>query len=125
MNHLPHLIESFIHFGLCPFEALLRQELSDLSLFFLFHDAVIANQSGSTDFRRWTIYGYEQWQALDSLRLVGGVNFDHLVFLNVRLVASGPTAAVFTEDNLRKTYGGRLAILDNAGQALSKQEWTL
>jgi manganese/zinc/iron transport system ATP- binding protein len=57
------------------------------------------------------------------LRTVGRY-FDHLVFLNVRLVASGPTAAVFTEDNLRKTYGGRLAILDNAGQALSTQEWT-
>ena len=25
MNHLPHLIESFVHFGLRPFEALLRQ----------------------------------------------------------------------------------------------------
>jgi manganese/zinc/iron transport system ATP- binding protein len=44
--------------------------------------------------------------------------FDQLVLLNVRLVAHGPTAAVFTEENLRKTYGGRLAILDAAGEAM-------
>ncbi len=50
--------------------------------------------------------------------------FDHLVLLNVRLVAGGPTAAVFTEDNLRKTYGGRLAILDTVGEAVRAQERT-
>ena len=35
-----------------------------------------------------------------------------------RVVASGPTAEVFTPENLRKTYGGRLAILEAAGEAL-------
>ena len=44
--------------------------------------------------------------------------FDHVVLLNMRLVASGPTAEVFTPENLRKTYGGRLAILEAAGEAL-------
>src|SRR3989442_8707362 len=44
--------------------------------------------------------------------------FDHVILLNMRLVASGPTAEVFTPDNLRKTYGGRLSVLDNAGEAL-------
>ncbi len=50
--------------------------------------------------------------------------FDHLVLLNVRLVASGPTAAVFTEDNLRQTYGGRLSGLEAAGEAFRAQEPT-
>jgi manganese/zinc/iron transport system ATP- binding protein len=44
--------------------------------------------------------------------------FDHVILLNMRLVASGPTEDVFTPDNLRRTYGGRLAILDAAGEAL-------
>jgi manganese/zinc/iron transport system ATP- binding protein len=48
--------------------------------------------------------------------------FDHVVMLNVRLIASGPAEVVFTEDNLRKTYGGRLAILETVGQAVSAQE---
>jgi manganese/zinc/iron transport system ATP- binding protein len=49
--------------------------------------------------------------------------FDHVVLLNVRLVASGPTAEVFTPENLRKTYGGRLAVLESAGDALRAQGW--
>lgn len=50
--------------------------------------------------------------------------FDHVLLLNVRLLASGPTSTVFTEDNLRKTYGGRLAILDAVGEAVEAQEKT-
>jgi manganese/zinc/iron transport system ATP- binding protein len=44
--------------------------------------------------------------------------FDYVVLLNVRLVAAGPTETTFSPENLRKTYGGRLAILDAAGEAL-------
>jgi manganese/zinc/iron transport system ATP- binding protein len=44
--------------------------------------------------------------------------FDQVVLLNMRLVASGPTAEVFTPDNLRKTYGGRLSVLETAADAL-------
>jgi manganese/zinc/iron transport system ATP- binding protein len=44
--------------------------------------------------------------------------FDQVALLNMRLVASGPTSSVLTPDNLRKTYGGRLAILDAAGEAM-------
>src|SRR6185503_17907261 len=44
--------------------------------------------------------------------------FDYTVLLNVRLVAAGATEAVFTPENLRKTYGGRLAILDAASEAV-------
>jgi manganese/zinc/iron transport system ATP- binding protein len=37
--------------------------------------------------------------------------FDWVTLLNVRRIASGPVAEVFTEENLRKTYGGRVAFL--------------
>jgi manganese/zinc/iron transport system ATP- binding protein len=49
------------------------------------------------------------------------VYFDQVVLLNMRLVACGPTKHVFTNENLRKTYGGRLGILEAAGQALAEQ----
>jgi len=42
--------------------------------------------------------------------------FDHVVLLNMRVVAAGPAREVFTEDNLRKAYGGKLALLDQVGQ---------
>ena len=38
--------------------------------------------------------------------------FDWLVLLNMRVVASGPTEEVFTQENLQKTYGGKLSLLD-------------
>jgi manganese/zinc/iron transport system ATP- binding protein len=44
--------------------------------------------------------------------------FDYVALLNVRLVASGPVETTFTQENLRKTYGGRLAVLDAAAEAL-------
>ena len=50
--------------------------------------------------------------------------FDTVVLLNVRLVAAGPTETTFTEENLHKTYGGRLAILDKLGRAVQAQERT-
>ena len=39
--------------------------------------------------------------------------FDWVTLLNVRRVASGPVGQVFTEQNLRQTYGGRVAFLRN------------
>jgi manganese/zinc/iron transport system ATP- binding protein len=48
--------------------------------------------------------------------------FDHLVLLNMRVVASGPTETVFTPENLRKTYGGRLSILEEAAEAVQRIE---
>ncbi len=44
--------------------------------------------------------------------------FDHVILLNMRLIASGPTAATFTPENLHKTYGGRLNVLDQAAEAV-------
>ena len=44
--------------------------------------------------------------------------FDYLVLLNMRVVASGPTSKTFTRENLQKTYGGKLNLLDDVAQAL-------
>ena len=48
--------------------------------------------------------------------------FDSVVLLNMRLVASGPVETPFTEDNLRKVYGGRLSLLAAAGEAVRTRE---
>ena len=37
--------------------------------------------------------------------------FDHVMLLNVRRIASGPVDDVFTDDNLRLTYGGHVGFL--------------
>ena len=46
--------------------------------------------------------------------------FDEVVLLNMRLIATGPTADVFTPENLRKTYGGKLALLDQLGEKMAQ-----
>lgn len=48
--------------------------------------------------------------------------FDHVVLLNMRVVANGPTETVFTTENLQKTYGGRLTLLDRATEAMRRRE---
>lgn len=37
--------------------------------------------------------------------------FDHVLLLNVRAIDSGPVDEVFTEENLRLTFGGRVGVL--------------
>jgi manganese/zinc/iron transport system ATP- binding protein len=46
--------------------------------------------------------------------------FDHVILLNMRVVASGPVDEVFTQENLQKTYGGRLTLLSEASEALAR-----
>lgn len=46
--------------------------------------------------------------------------FEYIIMLNTRLVAAGPTEEIFTEDNLEKTYGGQLTILNSIGERLKK-----
>jgi manganese/zinc/iron transport system ATP- binding protein len=46
--------------------------------------------------------------------------FDYLIMLNMRVVAAGPVADVFTPENLRRTYGGRLTLLDRAVDAMGQ-----
>lgn len=40
--------------------------------------------------------------------------FDSVLLLNVELQAFGPTAETFTQEKLQRTYGGRLAFLDQS-----------
>ena len=47
--------------------------------------------------------------------------FEHVLLLNGRVVAAGPVAEAFTPDNLRRTYGGRLTLLDDAAAALARR----
>ncbi len=47
--------------------------------------------------------------------------FDMLLLVNLRVVAFGDTAEVFTEELLQKTYGGRLTILSKIAQEVKNQ----
>ena len=51
--------------------------------------------------------------------------FDHVVLLNMRLVAAGAVEEVFTAENLQRTYGGRSTILTRAAEALFAHKATL
>jgi manganese/zinc/iron transport system ATP- binding protein len=44
--------------------------------------------------------------------------YDWMLLLNFRLIAAGITDTVFTPDNLQKTYGGRLTLLDRVSEAV-------
>lgn len=49
--------------------------------------------------------------------------FDHVLLLNTRVIAAGPVSgpeSVFTPENLQRTYGGRLTLLDQAAQAVAQ-----
>ncbi len=46
--------------------------------------------------------------------------FDHVILLNTRIVAAGPVATTFTRDNLHRTYGGRLTLLEDAAAAVAR-----
>lgn len=48
--------------------------------------------------------------------------FDWVVLLNLRLIAAGPVAEVFTPANLQRTYGGQLKILTQAAEALLRRQ---
>jgi len=51
--------------------------------------------------------------------------FDHLVLLNTRLVASGPTSEVFTDQILTDTYGGRLTTIAKISQEMENKEFPM
>jgi manganese/zinc/iron transport system ATP- binding protein len=46
--------------------------------------------------------------------------FDSVVLLNQQVIAFGATGEVVTDENLRRTYGGRLTLLDRAESALQE-----
>jgi manganese/zinc/iron transport system ATP- binding protein len=47
--------------------------------------------------------------------------FDQLLLLNQHVIAFGPTQQVGTDENLKKTYGGRLSLLEQADESLRRQ----
>ncbi|RME76252.1 MAG: metal ABC transporter ATP-binding protein [Planctomycetota bacterium] len=47
--------------------------------------------------------------------------FDWLVLLNMRVIAQGPTETVLTEDNLARTYGGRLNLLSRVAELVARE----
>jgi len=51
--------------------------------------------------------------------------FDYVVLLNMRVVAHGPVEEVFTPENLQKTYGGRLTLLEEVSEAMRRRERSL
>ena len=51
--------------------------------------------------------------------------FDYVILLNMRVVAAGPVDEVFTSENLQKTYGGRLTLLDEVTEAMRRRERSL
>jgi manganese/zinc/iron transport system ATP- binding protein len=51
--------------------------------------------------------------------------FDYVVLLNMRVVAQGPAQTTFTPENLQKTYGGRLTLLDEVSEAMRQRERSL
>ena len=42
--------------------------------------------------------------------------FDWVLMLNLSLVAAGPVETTFTTENLQRTYGGRLTLLDQVAE---------
>lgn len=51
--------------------------------------------------------------------------FDWMVFLNTRIVASGPTKKVFSTETLQNTYGGNLAMLQQIGQIYKEKQFPI
>ncbi|MDL5045793.1 ABC transporter ATP-binding protein [Oscillatoria amoena NRMC-F 0135] len=46
--------------------------------------------------------------------------FEHVTLINMKVVASGPVKEVFTQGNLRKTYGDKWRLLDDAMEELAE-----
>ena len=51
-----------------------------------------------------------------------GEYFDWIIFINARLVAAGPVEQVLTKENLNKTYGGRLSLLNDLTETMYRTQ---
>lgn len=51
--------------------------------------------------------------------------FDWVVLLNTRLIKAGPVEEVFTEDNLKATYGSQLTILSRLGHLIGRGSYPI
>ncbi|QKI88842.1 metal ABC transporter ATP-binding protein [Thiomicrorhabdus xiamenensis] len=48
--------------------------------------------------------------------------YDYAILINARLIAAGPVDEVLTQDNLNKTYGGRLSLLNEMTEQLYRSQ---
>ena len=46
--------------------------------------------------------------------------FDHVILLNMRVIAQGPVEEVFNDKKLQETYGGKLSLLDQVAEAVRR-----
>ncbi|MEM6469366.1 MAG: metal ABC transporter ATP-binding protein [Planctomycetota bacterium] len=51
--------------------------------------------------------------------------FDHVILLNMRVVGEGSVESTFTQENLQKTYGPRLTLLEEVTEAMRRRESSL
>ena len=63
-----------------------------------------------------------QWLAC--MTAAGAVGGSGLIASAAAASAAGPAADVLTPDNLRRTYAGRLDVLDELGRAVARRERT-
>lgn len=49
--------------------------------------------------------------------------FDWVIMLNTRLIASGPTEEMFTQENLHETYGGKLTLLADVADLIRRENY--
>ena len=49
-----------------------------------------------------------------------GEYFDDVLLLNQQVIAAGPVAEQLTDANLRRTYGGKLVLLERLGQKMQR-----
>lgn len=47
--------------------------------------------------------------------------FDHVILINNRLIAQGSVEQVFTQENLKATYGGKLTLLEDISNAVARK----
>lgn len=46
--------------------------------------------------------------------------FDRCLLINTRVIAQGPVAQTFTDENIRRTYAGKLTLLSEAAAAVAR-----
>jgi manganese/zinc/iron transport system ATP- binding protein len=49
--------------------------------------------------------------------------FDWVIMLNTRLIASGSTEEIFTQENLHETYGGKLTLLADVADLIRREDY--
>lgn len=48
--------------------------------------------------------------------------FDWVILLNMRLIDYGPVSEIYTNENLKRTYGGRLNIISEVAEAVAREK---